>query len=868
MRYCVFLPALVLVLALAAPALAAELTKPPQLQQFVEASFPSSETGHTGSVVLAVTIAADGAVEDVSVITSASVDFDAAAVAAARQFRFVPAEVDGKPSRIRIQYRYDFVEKVAAPTTAIFIGLVRDAATGAPVPNVTVTLANGASAVTGDDGRFEIKDVPAGPQNVILEGEKLTALATEESFVAGQQLDATYDVALRDDSAPDADADDMEIIVSAPALTRQVVSTEVSADEARKIPGTSGDVLKVVESLPGVARASLGTGDLVVWGAAPGDTGVYVDGVPVPRLYHDGGLRSVIGSDLVKSVELIPGGYGAAYGRGLGGLIDVTTNRFDTPGGEVAADLYDASAAAHGAIGKRVDVGVAGRYGYVGPLLASFYPGVEDYFPVPHYWDAQGRVGFELGPGRTLDLTGLISSDATRSTAVSADPARQASESKRLDFQRVSLRYAHDDGAGTTVSAVVFAGADQSADVETYGPVATSIDDDVALFGARGSFRARVLPTLTAEGGLDALVTRSFLSRTGSVAMPSREGDVRMFGQPPPDQIASDRFHVVEVNVAPYVEADLGLLKDTLHLVPGLRVDPYARSVSRAAPQLGVSPTHGLLEQDFQAEPRLSVRWSPSQVAHVNGAWGLYGQQPAATDLSASFGNPALPAEHGSQYLLGGGVKPTSGSSLDVTGFYTHSANLAMRSSAAEPALAEALEPTGQGRAYGVQAMLRLDPVVDAKLPLSGWVSYTLAWSERKDAASGWRPSDYDQRHVLTALASYELPFGITAGVRARIATGFPRTDVVGAYYDNRRDLYEPLFGDHNATRLPTFFQADARIARTFNIRSSKLDLSLEVQNLTNQQNVEEFTYNADYTEQGAITGLPILPVLGARWQF
>ena len=35
---------------------------------------------------------------------------------------------------------------------------------------------------------------------------------------------------------------------------------------ARRVPGTQGDVLKVVENLPGVARASIGSGQLVVWG--------------------------------------------------------------------------------------------------------------------------------------------------------------------------------------------------------------------------------------------------------------------------------------------------------------------------------------------------------------------------------------------------------------------------------------------------------------------------------------------------------------------------------------------------------------------------------------------------------------------------
>ena len=847
----------------AAPA--GTLTKPPELVQFVEAPFPESEKGHTGSVVLSVTIGKDGAVEDASVTESAGEAFDAAALTAVKAFVFSPAEVDGKAARIRILYRYDFVERVEAPTTAIFSGVVRDREKKVPLAGVTVTIADGRTFLTGDDGRFEFKDVPPGAENIMLEGERLTALSTEETFVAGERLEATYDVFLND---PDEEGDDMEILVSAPALKRQAVSTEVGAEEARKIPGTQGDVLRVVENLPGVARASLGTGALVIWGAAPDDTGVYIDGVRVPRLYHDGGLRSVVGSDFVRSVELVPGGYGAAYGRGLGGLVSVKTSDFsdkDGAHGSVSADLYDAAASIHGKVSDRWNLGIGGRYGYVGPLLGAFYPGVEDYFPIPHYYDLQGRVGVRLRPNETLDLTGLVSSDETRRTAPSADPAREASDAKKLTFQRAYLKYAHDLGDGSAVSAVVFGGGDQSNQSASYGTIETSIESRVVSFGARASYRRRLASFFTIEGGVDAEIASTHVDRRGSIAVPAREGDVRVFGQPPPDQISSDQFSVVNVNVAPYVEGDMAPLKDQLHIVMGLRLDPYARSVSRAAPQVGQSPTYGLFESNVRFEPRLSIRYAPIERVFVTGAFGIYGQSPQASDLSASFGNPALPAALGKHFVLGVGAKPIDTLSIDATGFYTLGENIATRNQAEQPARAEALVASGSSRSYGAQLMLRLDPTKG----FYGWLSYTLAWSERRDAAGlDWRPSDYDQRHVLTVLGGYQLPLGFDVGLRARVATGYPRTEVVGAFYDNRRDLYEPVFGDHNAIRIPTFFQADLRVAKSFDIGKTKLDLSLEVQNLTNQKNVEEILYNADYSERGSIRGLPILPVLGLRWSF
>src|SRR5262249_53110908 len=146
--------------------------------------------------------------------------------------------------------------------------------------------------------------------------------------------------------------------VSAARLKKHIVSTEVAAAQAQRIPGTQGDVLKVVENLPGVARSAVGSGALLVWGAAPQDTRGYSGGVHVPRLFHDGGYRSILPSAFVKAVELTPGGYGPGYGRGLGGIVTVTLLPLEGEGvhGSAGADVTDASTDARANLGRGVRV--------------------------------------------------------------------------------------------------------------------------------------------------------------------------------------------------------------------------------------------------------------------------------------------------------------------------------------------------------------------------------------------------------------------------------------------------------------------------------------------------------------------------------
>lgn len=91
---------------------------------------------------------------------------------------------------------------------------------------------------------------------------------------------------------------------------------------------------------------------------------------------------------------------------------------------------------------------------------------------------------------------------------------------------------------------------------------------------------------------------------------------------------------------------------------------------------------------------------------------------------------------------------------------------------------------------------------------------------------------------------------------------------MVGAYYDDRRDQFEPVLGASNSERIPMFFQVDVRASKTFHIGKTELETYIDVLNVLNRENPEEIAYDADYGERRYINGLPILPVVGARWSF
>ena len=876
----------------AAPAAAPKLTKAPALLSFVEATYPKEEeaANHSASVVLRLVIAADGKVTEATILESAGPAFDTAALAAVKGFVFSPAEIDGVPSPIRILYKYDFVLKAAVKTTADLSGVVRNRKTKKPLANIAVT-AGQSKTTTGPNGRFEVLDLPPGKVAVAFTGAGITASRTEEVLEVGKKTDVIYDVSPEEVVDP-ADKDDLEIVVIAPPLQKAVASIQIAADQGRKLPGTQGDVLKVVESLPGVARSSAGSGQLVVWGASPQDTRVYIDGVRIPALYHTSGLRSVVAGELVKNIELVPGGYGASYGRGLGGVVLVESAELQTKGthGALTVDLLDTAATVRTAISQKWRLSLSGRWSYLDRALKTVSDeDVGAFYPIPRYADGQVRLAYVPSKREQLEIVSLGSSDKVTRSVKSPDPALTKRDDRDTNFYRVYMRYSRDLDDGSRVSVVPFFGQDRSRLQNQFGGPVATLDTTSTLFGFRGNWRARVTRLLTVTLGLDAEVVSAQVSRTGSPTLPPREGDLRVFGQLAPSELNSDNWSALVASAAPYAELDITPLGDRLHLIPGIRFEPYVVGASRKTPRVGDTPSIGLLTQDTAIQPRLTGRFDATKWLTLQASYGQYRQAPQPEDLSAVFGNPYLSLSQARHLVLGANVRFGEKLSAELTVFRSDSSHLAVRSPREQPFSGEALLPLGKGKTIGGQVLLKQ---MFSK-NLFGWVSYSILRAERTDpvvndqcsdpsltlaacpfpnsttfgySVSRTRLFDYNQTHLLTALASWEIGRGFNLGARFRYASGYPRTPVVGAFYDARRDAAQPLFGRQNSTRIAAFVQADLRLAKTLKLaKDSDLELYLDVQNITNRRNAEEIAYSSDYARKNRITGLPFLPVLGAR---
>ena len=856
-------------LAQAPDAGAPPVVVPPAVLEAAEAAFPEEAraAGLSGVVGLEVDLSETGAVTDARVVEPAGNGFDASALEAIRRYRFSPATVDGVPTpvRIRFDYRFDWTAPPPAEApaetadggsppaparpAALFAGRVVQRGTRTPLAGAEVVLPEaGLSTVTGPDGRFELPEVPEGEQPVVVVAQGHERFETREPFRAGERVEATYYVRRLPGSGYETTVRDVR-------ERKEVTRTTLQVTEVQRIPGSQGDSLKVVQNLPGVARPAFNGGAIAIRGTTPQQSGIYLDGIRIPVLFHFVGLTSVYNSDLLESLDYLPGNFPATYGNALGGVVDVKSRpgRKDRWGGTASVSLLEASGLVEGPVGDAVTVAVAGRRSYVDALL-SLAPatGPAQLSVAPRYYDAQARVEWRATPRNSFSLLALTSDDVSE-TAIdrpsSADPSFAGTFLVRTRFDQVRLRHRFTGDRWRSDTQFMLGRGGTTLKVGN----AFGIDIQFVEQTLRHTSEYAVADWLTLAGGIDVN------NQQATVVADLREGGGNREGEPNIPGAALERVQAtakdfIQYYPATWVEARWKPLPGLL-VVPGIRSESYIYT-EQARPR-----------RDFS--PRIAARWALNDAWTLKAGTGLYHAFPAQGDPTSRFGNPELLGARSHQSSVGAEWRPSPVWFLSAEAFYNRLSRLTVSSSRTVERggeqVPERLNNDGIGRVQGVELFVRRQ-LADR---FFGWLSYTLSRSERIDRpGEQWRPFDNDQTHILTLIASYQLPAGFELGARFRYATGNPLTPVLGARRDDLSDVYIPFYGAVNSGRLPPFNQLDVRLDKTFTFEQWTLEAFLEVLNAYNNPSVEGVTYSYDYRQRAYFTGIPLIPNLGVKGRF
>ena len=877
----------------AGPAKVPEGFEPPTLLNEVNVAYPAelaaTEDPPSGAVTVRYTVGTDGVPKNLSVEQSVHPDLDALVRDAVAQLRYEPATVKGQPVEVILTLSVELTppsrpdpepqpepeveaepgpesepepepeeKETAAPVR--ITGKVLEAGQRTPIPNASVVAVPAGDdedvgevkkesyaaqrmprwerqATTKADGTFELKGIPDGKVRIVILAPGYEKLEYVELVSARQVLEVKYFVKRHADNP-------YTTVVEAERTREEVTRRTITVQEIGALPGTQGDALKAVQNFPGIARAPFGIGLLVIRGADPTDSSVYLGEHEIPQLFHFGGITSVFNSDVITNIDFIPGNFDARYVDAIGGIIDVKprAGRRDGYHGYIDSDLFDTGVLFEGPIGKGSFV-LSGRRSYIDLILPAVIPDDAglDVTVAPRYYDYQALFDYPVSKGN-LSVRVFGSDDRTR--LIASDPNDVSTDQRNqfettLLFHRVDLMYRNSRGPWDFL-------------------ITPSYRHDSIQAGAGDIFRF----TLTSN----AFSTRAEVGKRVAkrlrwdIGTQLWAGEFSIDAEAPPvpsgnfgDSGARLASESSDIFFAPSLYGTLSVgLGDRFTLYPGLSSTYYAVLFNRGT-----------------VDPRTRFSWQVADRTTIKGGVGLYSQLPDVFEWNQTWGNPNIGPERALHTSVAVAQEFDPAITLEVSAFYKYIWDLATpsqdlqlnREGLVRP---EAFVNKGTGRIVGAEAFFRKE----LTKALFGWVSYTISRSERKASPSEeFRIFGFDQTHILTLIGVYRLPKNWQVGGRFRLVSGNPYTPVIGAVYIGDGG-YIPIEGTTNSARVPPFHQLDIRVDKRFVWKRVMLTTYLDVQNVYNHQNPEFLNYSYDFSVSQPIPSLPIIPSLGLKLEF
>jgi hypothetical protein len=665
------------------------------------------------------------------------------------------------------------------------------------------------------------------------------AAATPDAPLAGDSASSSSVAAPPKQESPEAVSVLPAIVITGERNRDRVGKTIVSGEQLRQVAGSSGDPMKAVQSLPGIAVADDSSGAPAIRGSRPEDNAYYIDGIPAGYLFHAGGLVSVIHGNLVQDFDLYSAAFGPQYGDVTGATLDVALRnpRTDRLGGIFNISLLGSDLLVEGPVAKDQSFYFAARRSWIDLLLKDMKDtdsGVT--VEIPRYWDYQGKYLWRLNDSNalTLHLNGATDhlgyTVPGDSVVATQDPILSGTSTMDTSYgaQAVVLDSDFSIDAGNTLA------------------IGHTRNRDRTIAGAAGRYTTDANTTFLREQLRFKPAERHELLIGGDYSSLKADIDLNISSplctefDPQCDYTSASRRQLVTTL---RVNSWDTFIKDRWQVLPQLTLIGGARY-----------STEDYLQRSH-TEPRVGAEWTYSERTLVTAGWGKYNQFPAGEQVAPTIGNSGLRhirAEHSS---LGLSRKLDDGWSWKVEGYYKKFYDLIV----SDPDLNYVNGASGSAR--GIELLIRKN----ATDRFSGWFSLSLSDSRRRNDVTGASfPFAFDQPVIANLVGNYRISDNWLLGAKWSYHSGNLDTPIigVGTYSDGRA---RPIYGATNSERLPAYHRLDVRLDRKF---SPAVSTYIEVINAYGRKNVAGYQYNADYSSRTPVHQLPWLASVGVEVKF
>jgi hypothetical protein len=212
------------------------------------------------------------------------------------------------------------LDPAAAQTSGSIVGRVLDAQTRQPLSGVGIRVSNGPHrSVSGPDGRFVIGAVPPGERDVHAERIGYQPLVIERVSVrAGRAADIRFELTPAAIALPGVVVQAQRVRLIEPEIS--TTHETVVAREIRELP---------IDRLDQIVELTTGVSEGHFRGGRVGQEVYVVDGLSLKNQFEasTAGFGLELAPTSLEEIDVITGGFGAAYGSALSGVVSYSTRR-------------------------------------------------------------------------------------------------------------------------------------------------------------------------------------------------------------------------------------------------------------------------------------------------------------------------------------------------------------------------------------------------------------------------------------------------------------------------------------------------------------------------------------------------------------
>lgn len=594
-----------------------------------------------------------------------------------------------------------------------------------------------------------------------------------------------------------------EVTISSRSASKRVDEVQVGVEKVEiatlaKVPSLFGekDILKGIQLLPGVKSESEGSGGYQVRGGTAAQNLILLDGATVYNAGHLMGLFSSFNDDALMNGSLYKGMVPAQLGGGSSSVFDISTRSGDVNNYHYGASvgLLSAKVMAEGPIQKdKSSFLVAGRRSYLDLFL-----GLSDEYKnnTLHFYDTNVRLNFHLSPKDMLALSFFHGRDNMAiedmmmmewsNTAATANWLHTFSDTRYVNTKLAYSIYQCDMGMDMLSSYYKMKGYIRHATLrhqQVWAPGQHRFN-----YGLEGTF----LQLQSAEWDIVELHERE---RRNALMGAAWIGDEWRVGKQL-ELSAGVRLHLFSVlGGAPYYQIDKdGNITETLNTASGHIVKTYTNVEPRLSAKLKLSQLHSL---------KLGYSRTSQDIHAISNS-----SMSMPFDRYTMTSNIVAP-EQADQIALGwAGITKNGEYDFSAEAYYKNIRNVydyrdgKLFYSEIE---IERLILGGKGRAYGLELCAHKN-----KGLLTGWVSYTLSWSDNKiEGINGgkWYTASNDRRHDLSVVGMYKLSNTWEVAATWHYNTGQALTAPSGKYDISGSTFY--YYHERNGYRAPACHRLD-----------------------------------------------------------